>query len=33
MGDEWKWRGIKFTGDFYTPYEEGWARTKMITLG
>lgn len=32
VGAEWKWRGIKFTGDFYTPYEEGWAKTKMMSF-
>ena len=30
---DWKWESIKFIPDFYTPYDEGWAKTKMITLG
>ena len=32
VGSDWKWKSIKFSSDFYSPYDEGWAKTKMITL-
>lgn len=32
VGGKWKWRSIRFTPDFFTPIEEGWARTRIMSL-
>ena len=31
-GEVWKWKCITATFDFITPFDEGWAKTRMITL-
>jgi hypothetical protein len=28
--DTWKWKSIKFYPDFYTPFDKGWAKLKMM---
>ncbi|MEW6442729.1 MAG: nuclear transport factor 2 family protein [bacterium] len=33
VNGDWKWKSITFTPDFYTPFDEGWAKTKMMKLG
>jgi SnoaL-like domain len=29
---EWKWKYIKFTPDFFTPFDEGWVKTRIMNL-
>jgi len=31
-GGAWQWQSIVFKGDFYTPFDEGWVRTKMMSF-
>jgi len=30
VGSEWKFSHLKFKFAFYTPYEDGWAKTRML---
>jgi hypothetical protein len=32
VAGEWKWQSIRFIPDFYTPFDEGWARTRIMSL-
>lgn len=32
VGGEWKWKSIRFTPDFFTPFDEGWAKTRIMSL-
>lgn len=29
---QWKWKSIRTKFDFITPYDQGWARTRVLTL-
>jgi hypothetical protein len=29
---QWKWKSITTTFDFITPYDQGWVRTRILTL-
>jgi len=29
----WKWRSIRFVPDFFTPFEDGWAKTPFMDFG
>ena len=31
-GDEWKWKSITTLFDFITPFDEGWAKTPVISM-
>jgi hypothetical protein len=33
VGGEWKIKSLKFKFKYFTPYEEGWGKTPMMTLG
>jgi len=33
VGGEWMWRSIRFTPDYFTPFDEGWARTRIMSMG
>ena len=32
VNGQWKWRSISTTFDFITPYDQGWAQTRLATL-
>ncbi len=32
VAGQWMWKSITFIPDFYSPYEDGWAKTAFITL-
>ncbi len=32
VNGEWKWQSITARFDFFTPYDEGWAQTKMFSI-
>jgi hypothetical protein len=32
VDDQWKWKSITTKFDFITPYDQGWVRTRVLTL-
>ena len=32
VGEEWKWKSIKAIFDYFTPFDEGWAKTRVVSV-
>ena len=32
VGGKWMWRSIRFTPDYFTPFDEGWARIRIMSM-